>query len=136
MVQFYALSVFINFVSGLVLVYESKEDKPASISKISEIVKQKSVLFTMGILALIVGVLKILSPTAGDVRVVGDLVPAFTGLLVGGVLLVDFFKSSSELVSETVDRLHKILLQNRKYVGMAAIITALLHFLMPGVPIL
>ena len=136
MVQFYALSVFINFVAGLVLVFESKEDKPASISKISEIVKQKSVMFTMGILALVVGILKILSPTAGDIPVVGDIVPALTSLLVGGVLLIDFFKSGSELTSETVDRIHGIFQQNRKYIGMAAIVTAFLHFLMPGVPIL
>ena len=136
MVQFYALSVLINFLAGLVLVFESKEDRPASITKIIEIVQQKSVMFTMGILALVVGVLKILTPTAGDVPVVGDIIPAITGLLVGGVLLIDFFKTSSELNSETVDRIHGIFQQNRKYVGMAAIITAFLHFLMPGVPIL
>jgi hypothetical protein len=54
----------------------------------------------------------------------------------GAVLLVDFFKTSSDVSSETIDKVDSVITGNGKYIGIAGILSGILHFLMPGVPII
>ena len=71
---------------------------------------------------------------------IGDFLPALSGLALGGVLLLDFFKErgedGSEIVSISSEKFEAILLKNKKYIGIAGILTAILHFLMPNIPII
>ena len=136
MVQFYALSVVVNLLIGLSLSFEPKEEKQTFLLKVRDGLREKGIKFTLGLTALVVGVLKILSPIQGDVPVVGDIVPVITGIALGGILLVQFFKESSDVTSETVDKLFGFVEKNRKYVGIVGVVSAILHFLMPRVPIL
>jgi hypothetical protein len=163
MVQFYTLSVIVNLLVGLLLTTNEKEGKTTLLGKIKELFEEKGAKFSLGILSLIVGLFKILTPTAGDVAVVGDLLPAITGLSLGVVLLLDFFKASSGMpagaknVSTKVEKtpaktdkttakagdtpvltgnLVSYILANRKYIGIAGIVVSILHFLMPEVPII
>ena len=136
MVQFYALSVFVNIFTGLLLSTDAKSEKMGILVKVSEVLQEKGTRFVLGLFAVLIGFFKILTPTAGDVPVVGDLFPALSGLAMGAVLLVDFFKTSSDVSSDTIDKVDSVLAGNRKYFGIAGILSGVLHFLMPGVPII
>jgi len=135
MVQFYALSIFVNLIAGLVLSMTPGEKKQTVFSKIMGALEDKGVKFSLGIAALIVGLFKLLTPITGDVPVVGDLLPALTGMILGGVLLLDFFNERSEIAPEFPGKWDVVLLKNKKYIGIAGILVAILHFLMPNVPI-
>jgi len=132
MVQFYALSVVVNVLSGLLLAGAAKEKKTTFLYKLKSLFETKAAKFSLGLLSLIVGLFKILTPTAGDVPVVGDILPAVTGFVLGGILLLDFMRTSSDLQEEP-NKLTTRILSNKKYIGMAGIVVGVLHFLMPGV---
>jgi hypothetical protein len=133
MVQFYALSVVVNLVSGLLLAVGEGEKKTSALTKLKDLFDTKAAKFSLGLLAVIIGLFKILTPTAGDVVVVGDIFPAVAGFALGGILLLDFFRASSD--SEP-SKLTSRILANKRFVGIAGLIAGILHFLMPGVPII
>ena len=87
----------------------------------------------LGILTFIFGILKLLSVTQGDIPVVGDLLPALFGLLVGFTLFLNYYKMKSTVESETVEKIDNIVIKNRSIIGLLAIIVAILHFIMPSV---
>jgi len=132
MVQFYALSVVVNVLAGLLLAGGAKENKTTFLYKLKGLFETKAAKFSLGLLSLIVGLFKILTPTSGDVPVVGDILPAVTGFVLGGILLLDFLRTSSDLEEEP-NKLSTRILSNKKYIGMAGIVAGILHFLMPAV---
>jgi len=133
MVQFYALSVVINVLCGLLLTLEENEKRTGVMSRLKKALDDRGVKFVLGSGALVVGVFKILTPMAGDVPVIGDLLPALAGVAVGGVFLTEFYRSSSDVSTETVQKLDNTLLVNKRYIGILAVGSAVVHFLMPGV---
>ena len=136
MVQFYALSIFLNIFIGLMLSIGGADEKETFFTRIKGLLEEKGSKFSFGLVSVLIGFFKILSPTRGDVPVVGDLLPAVTGIALGSVLLLDFLKNSSDVRSAVVEKFDDIITLNRKYVGMAGVLIGVLHFLMPGVVIL
>ena len=68
MVQFYALSVFINLVAGLYLASESTSQQGGAaagesgvLARLRELFDEKGAKFSLGLAALIVGLFKILT---------------------------------------------------------------------------
>lgn len=91
----------------------------------------------VGILSVITGLLKILSVTDGDVPVIGDIFPAVTGLLSGCILIFAYYRSHTSLeVPERTEKVDRLLVANKKIIGIAALIAAVLHFLFPKVLLL
>jgi hypothetical protein len=136
MLQFYALSVFVNIVAGLLIAGEgSTGEKSTIFTKLHETLSDKGVKFTLGLAALVVGLFKILTPTQGDLPVIGDLLPAASGLTTGAILLLDFFKGSSDLDTPGLEKLNSGVLAHRRYFGMGSALVGFLHFLLPNVPI-
>jgi hypothetical protein len=133
MVQFYALSVFVNVISGLLLAGDG--EKPNPISRLKDVFGEKGTKFSLGLFSLIIGLFKILTPVKGDIAVIGDLLPALSGLTLGGVLLLDFFKASSEMPSKMGEKADNFVISNKKFFGIVGIAIGALHFLIPGVPI-
>ena len=134
MVQFYALSVIANLMVGLALCVDP--EKGMAYSKAGDLVKDRTFRFSAGILALVIGIFKLVSPFSGNVPVVGDLFPATCGLVLGAVMLIEFLKDSSGLRSKTLTKLGKYLSRYRRIVGLTGIVSAVLHFFVPNVPIL
>jgi hypothetical protein len=54
----------------------------------------EGVRLVLGILSMVTGAFKLISPMRGDVRIIGDLIPALAGLLVGAVLLLELHRGS------------------------------------------
>ncbi len=86
-----------------------------------------------GVLSMFVAIIKLLSPM--DMPFIGDIVPAFAGLIGGFAFLVEYYEISSEdsSLNETVEA---IFIDSRKYLGIICLAAGVLHFLIPRVILL
>jgi len=135
MLQFYFLSVVLNGLAGFILI--SKNEDGGLEFKSGFSLKDETFCFVVGILAAVTGLLKILSPVEGDVRVIGDLIPALFGFMTGFILVFEYYRNRLSIdESEQSEKIDRILVGNKRIIGIAAIIAAVLHFLFPGVLLL
>ena len=135
MLQFYLLSVVLNVLAGYILIAGDNDGVLEFKGGFS--LKDETIRLVLGILSLLTGLMKILSVVEGDVPVIGDLFPALTGLLSGFILIFEYYRSRSSVeVSEHSERVDRILVSNKRIIGVAALIAAALHFLFPKVMLL
>jgi hypothetical protein len=156
MAQLYFLSIILNLVAGFVLVMREKKngmestgvDDPEMDPETSgrtgttkkefsfqDLAVNKGFHFFIGTVTFIIGVFKLLASYDGIV-IVGDLLPAAAGVVLGGMLFVDYFKSTTTVQSEIIDRLEQVFLRNKKYFGAAGIAVAIVHFIFPQIVLL
>jgi uncharacterized membrane-anchored protein len=134
MLQFYFLSVLLNALTGFVLLFVDRDDPDAVIEgKMPAIMQDETFRLVLGILTCITGFFKLLSAVRGDIPVIGDLIPAFAGLIGGFTLLYDFYKQRSTVDEDTLPPVVKKIVGARKYVGIGCLLAAILHFLFPTV---
>ena len=134
MVQFYLLAVILNILGGLILASPLLQEKIPMLENLHEALRiniASRMIFIL--LAVAVGIFKILSVTKGDVAVVGDLIPALGLLLMAGVFFLDYYKEQSEVGSSFINTLQRIFVDNKSTVGIVLVIIGLLHFLFPRV---
>ena len=132
MLQFYLLSVVMNALAGFILVTRDESDILEFKGGFS--FRDETFRFVAGILSLVTGLLKILSPVQGDLPVVGDLVPAAAGFFAGFILIFEYYRNRTTAgASESSEKINRILVSNKKIIGLAALAAAALHFLFPGV---
>lgn len=137
MYQFYALSVFCNLLAGIALAYEDLAERFSLGSFFNgEVFSRSGFRLVFGIVTAIVGVFKFLSVTDDDVRVVGDLIPAVTGIVLGFTLLLMYYRDKATVSSERIDAFEKVFVRNRSVFGVAGVIVAVLHFLFHSVLLL
>jgi hypothetical protein len=137
--QLWFLSVLLNVFSGLVLVFSTRSGIEADAddeSAAPAFFQHPTFRFVLGILAALIGIIKLFVPIPrGDalsgIPVIGDLLPALAGIVGGGALLVDYYKNFSSLNIEFPAIVRKICIDNRKYAGIVCIIIAVLHFVFP-----
>ena len=135
MLQFYFLTVFLNALAGYILFTGDENGVLEFRSDFS--LRDETFKFIVGILSVVTGLLKILSPIEGDIPVIGDLVPGIANFLSGFILIFEYYRNRSSMDnSERTDRIDRILIRNKKIIGAAAIIAAILHFLFPKVLLL
>lgn len=153
MAQFYCLSVLLSVLCGLILIYsqgegfdddsfeEAAEKKSIpAFEKIQEGIAGESLfsnsLFRLvcGALCFVTGIVIFFVPFSG-MSVFGDLLPSFACLLAGACVLMEYFeeKSDSFVLPETVGN---ILSENKLYIGIGTLFIGVIHFVLPGVPLL
>ena len=96
----------------------------------------KTLQLVVGILSLLTGLMKLLSPIQYDIPVVGDLIPAVAGIVAGAILLLDWYQERSEVDLSLPGPLQVLYAEGRKYVGIFCLISAVLHFIFPRAMIL
>jgi len=131
MVQLYFLSILCNALSGYVLFAGSDNETP---EKSLSLTGNPTFTLVLGILSAVTGVLKLLSPTVDKIPILGDFVPAISGIAAGLVLIFGIYRQSMPSVStptNSLDTLAGTFLSFRKPLGMGLIAVALLHFLFP-----
>ncbi|MDR1059440.1 MAG: hypothetical protein LBL43_07805 [Treponema sp.] len=132
MIQLYFLSIFLNAIAGFVLVSgDGDMEIRTGLSFNNETLR-----LVLGILSMIVGVLKLLSATEGDIPVLGDLIPALTGFIAGFILIYVYYREHSTLEPEKTAAVTAVLLDHKKIIGFIAMIVGALHFLFPKVLLL
>ncbi len=134
MIQIYLLSVFTNLIAGAVLSVDGEEDRLRISSILNvELITSSGFRLVLGLTTFLVGFFKFLSVTPGDVPVVGDLIPALSGVIQGMILLVLYYRERSEVSSPALDTLDRVFVSNRVMFGTAGVLIAALHFLFPTV---
>jgi len=132
MVQLYFLSIVFNGLAGFLFVFADlgEDDSAQNAGKFSFI--GSGFRLVIGILAAVIGILKLLSPMEG-MPILGDLLPALAGLGAGFILIFGFYRERSPHVDsdEQINRFGEIALHYKKAVGIALLAAALLHFLFP-----
>jgi hypothetical protein len=133
MIQFYFLSVFLNALAGYVLISEDLSDMEINTGFS---LTNETFRLVLGILAMVTGLLKLLSAIDGDLRILGDLLPAAAGLVSGFILVFEYYRSHSTLDGDESSKIDSLLVRNKKIIGFVALISAALHFLFPKVLLL
>ena len=165
MLQFYFLSVLLNIVAGLILVYasdftkgtslasgadsaddldfsadeETEETAPAESPKLfadGSFMNDTLFRLVVGILGLLAGVLIIVSPIQNDAPIVGDLIPALANILAGIALLLEFYANKLSTEINLPFFLQGIFVTGRRYLGVFCVIAGLMHFIFPRVMLL
>ena len=89
----------------------------------------------LGILSAVTGFLKLLSPTMDGILLLGDLLPAASGIVAGLLMIFGIYRkgvsSSSSETGGQLERIGSSLLRFRKSLGLGLIASALIHFLFP-----
>ena len=135
MLQVYFLSIFLNVLAGYLLI--SKDNGGALEFKSSFNLKDDTSRLVIGILSALTGLFKLLSPIEGDIPVIGDLVPAAAGLFSGFILIFEYYRSRSSIAeTEQTEKINRIFIGNKKLIGFASLIAAVLHFIFPRVLLL
>ena len=133
MIQLYLLSVLLNGFIGFLLVFADagKSDSIESSMKFS--IASGSFRLILGILAAIIGILKLLSPVGGQIPILGDLVPALTNIAAGFIIIFGFYREQSSRIDSEgqLDRIGDTFLRYKKAAGIAMLAVAALHFLFP-----
>ena len=130
MYQIYLLSVVTILLSGVALAFDRLQQSLRLASLFNgEAFSQPTFRLVLGVITLLVGFFQFLTVAPGDIPVVGDLIPALTGILLGGILAIDYYREKSTVESPFIERLDRLLVKNGSNFGVIGIVIAVLHFL-------
>ena len=153
MVQFYFLSVLINIIAGLILVYGmnlcEKNDLIPSSAKSTDFSEDiddedpfadieapaSSPAPSAQDQAANTAILKGVNNPVFRLPIIGDFLPAFAGILGGASMLIEYFESSSDSIY-IPDNIQTIFIDSRKYIGVICVAAGVLHFVFPKVILL
>ncbi len=133
MIQFYLLSVVFNTLAGLLLILSkplAEDSQEATIAGLP-FYETKNFRLMVGIIASFAGLMKLLTVMGSNIPILGDIIPAIVGIVGGACLLYEFYVSSSKVEIHLSPLFEKVFVGGRKYVGIACLVVALLHFLVP-----
>ncbi|HUI72935.1 MAG TPA: hypothetical protein VL354_20600 [Spirochaetia bacterium] len=137
MAQFYLLSVVANLVASLTLGGEYFGEKMPFMKCFMELISTRGARITVGISTLVVGVIKLFVLSPGEhVLILGDFLPAVTGVAIGALLLAQSHPDRVERAGEQIRKISATALTYKVPVAIAGIVVAFLHFLFPGLVIL
>lgn len=149
MVQFYFLLVLLNILAGIILISTDSSTELDLSDLDADDNKKKSVkgalendsIFTNETFGLVTGALCALisfitlffsySKTGKSIPIIGDLLPSVLGLAGGATILLDYY-SKSFADHDLPDFVETVFFNNKKYIGFACIIAAIIHFIIPG----
>lgn len=134
MYQIYLLSVVSNLLAGIALSFQGMDEKLQLSSVFNrDLMENTGFRLGLGVATFVIGFLKFLAVSPDDVPVVGDLIPALAGLIMGLILLLQYYRSRSTVSSPTLDKVENIFGKNSGVFGTAGMIIAVLHFLLPRI---
>jgi hypothetical protein len=134
MIQLYFLSILCNGISGYIFFSGGNSEAGESIDKGMKFSLWNPVFnHVLGILSVVVGVLKLLSPFENKYPFFGDLAPALAGIAAGLLLIFGINRQDASSVSResAPESLGENLPRIRKPLGLGLLVCALLHFLFP-----
>ena len=85
MFQIYFLSVLLNILVGLFLIYENK------IQNSNFVIQKPLLIMILGFSSIIVGIIKLFVVAQPDIIFIGDLLPAVFGIGGGFCILLNYF---------------------------------------------
>ena len=127
MFQIYFLSVLLNILVGLFLIYENK------IENTNLIIQKPLLIMVLGFASIIVGIIKLFVVAQPDIVIIGDLLPAVFGIVGGFCILLNYFLlyGKNEIILKPV--VQKIFVDWKKTIGVLTLVVGILHFIIPQV---
>ena len=135
MLQFYFLSIVSNLVAGTALCAEALARRLRSFEAISTALSSRKGKLSTGLAALLVGVGTLFVPASG-LLVLGDLLPAMTGMTMGIALLFEVFRQDALFPSDPPGSRDRPFFSYRATLGALGIAAAVIHFFLPERPFL
>jgi hypothetical protein len=144
MPQFYLLSVVSTVVAGLALSSDYLGKKSDFFASFRYLRRNRSIQITTGLITAVIGVLKLIFRSPGErVLVVGDLLPAAAGIILGVILIGEAFRQqpskggepakAEKSVEKSVEKVTAAIMPYMVPVGIAGAAIGILHFLFPGI---
>lgn len=155
MLQFYFLSVLLNVLAGLVLVYATDFAEKNGADSVADdgsapavdaaggtasrflkggaLFDEPTFRLVLAIVSVLVGIMKLFFVVQNNVPVIGDLVPAVAGIFAGVTLLLEFYAARNSVGASFPAVVQKVFFDGRRYIGVFCIIAGLLHFVFPRV---
>lgn len=131
MMQLYFLSVLCNAITGYFFVFGCNTNDADTATKNYSLSTNFKLI--LGILTLLTGILKIIFPIS--IPVIGDFIPAAAGILAGFCILFDYYNSTASVPIVLPEKIDLFLMKNRKYLGIAVLVSAVIHFFFSGIPL-
>ena len=129
MYQIYLLSILTLVLASITLGFDELDERLRVSSFFSESVfKSPGFAFGLGMVTLLVGFFQFLSVHPDDTIILGDLVPAATGMVLGATLILVYYKGKSTVESAFVERLDRLLLQRSASLAYLGLLVAVVHF--------
>ncbi|MDA3948049.1 MAG: hypothetical protein PF508_02385 [Spirochaeta sp.] len=129
MYQIYFLSIITNILAGITLGFDRIDARLRVHSVFNPaLFQQNGFRLAIGIITFVVGFLKLLSVAPGDVAVVGDLIPAVTGMLMGFSLAFQYYQERAEVQSSTSEKLNRVFGRHNATLGMIGLTAGVVHF--------
>lgn len=137
MAQFYLLSILANLIASLSLAGDYFGSKTVWLSVFKDVRGSRRARMTIGISALAIGVIKLFVLSPGEhILIIGDLLPALTGIALGAILLAELNLPQVEQAGERIRAISKTAMSYRVPIGITGMVVAVLHFLFPGLAVL
>jgi hypothetical protein len=140
MPQFYLLTVVSTVVAGLALSSDYLGTKSEFFGSFRFLRQNRSIQITAGLVTSVIGVLKLVFRSPGEgVIIVGDLLPAAVGIILGIILIGEAFRQhpkaegEPEGVEKSVEKVTEAITPYRVPVGIAGVVVGLLHFIFPRI---
>lgn len=147
--QLYFLSIATNLLAGVALAGDYLAPRFPGLRPLLEGLAGRTGRLTLGGITAAVGILKLLVVTPSESQqaaVVGDLVPALAGLVLGGSLVATALRSADQeeraadggadapvaVTDGPVEKAAQLALGYRMPLGLVGGAAAVLHFLFPG----
>ncbi len=129
MYPIYFFSIITNLLTGLFLVSTKEDGDIVSVIFNAKNWQKQGIIIVLAATTVLFGVLKLLAVTEGNVKFIGDIIPAFAGIIQGVLLFLIRGTSSNVALPRDL----KTLISFRKTIGLGGIIVASLHILFHGV---
>ena len=136
MVQVYFLIIVCNILMGVILSKEFFKSKFEKFSPFEQILSSEIFQVTIGCIGTIVGILALFFRFTGNMIVIGDLIPALVGIISGITLFVEYIAHEEGEDSTMILFFKKIFIKNKTILGLTAITSGILHFIIPAVELL
>lgn len=137
MPQVYLLSVVSLIVAGLALSSDYLGKKSVFLAAFGRLRENRSLQISTGLITALIGVLKLIFRSPREtVAVVGDLLPAAAGIILGIILIGETLRKGPEAAKgaeKSVEKVTRAIKPYRIPVGIAGIVVGLLHFLFPRI---
>ena len=133
MEQLYLLSTVLNGLAAYIFISQEAWEIDSIETGLKFSVHNQTFRLILGILAAVIGLLKLLMPFSGRVPFIGDLVPALGGLAAGFLLVFGYYRDHGQSVDfgSKLDIIGDTVLKWKKVIGFILMISVLLHFLFP-----
>lgn len=84
--------------------------------------------FGLGVVTFLVGFFRFLTIDPVDTIIIGNIVPAAAGMIIGAALVLAYYREKSTVESPLSDRLDGLLLKNAAPISYLGLLIAAIHF--------